>query len=56
MLGLHTNILDFEVLETGNLKTIVFVDSSQYMEEPDRPLLEVILPGHTKFFLVNVIG
>lgn len=54
MLGLHKHILDFEILETDNLKTLVFVDSSQYMDEPDRPLLEVILPGHTKYFLVNV--
>lgn len=53
-LGLHKNILDFEILETGNTKTLVFVDSSQYDGVPDRPLLEVIMPGYTKYFLVNV--
>lgn len=53
-LGLNHTALDFEILETNNSKTLVFVDSSDYMEEPDRPLLEVILPGFTKFFLVNV--
>lgn len=54
MLGLHEHNLDFEILETGNSKTLVFVDSSTYMEEPERPLLEVIMPGYTKYFLVNV--
>jgi len=54
MLGLHKHILDFEILETGNTKTLVFVDSSQYMEAPDRPLLEVTMPGFKNYFLVNV--
>lgn len=53
MLGVHENILDFEIIETGNPQTLVFVDSSQYMEEPDRPLLEVTMPGFDKYFLVN---
>jgi len=54
MLGLHTNVLDFEIIETGNPKTLVFVDASTYIAEPDRPLLEVIMPGFSKYFLVNV--
>lgn len=53
MLGVHENILDFEIIETGNENTLVFVDSSQYMEEPDRPLLEITMPGYDKYFLVN---
>lgn len=56
MLGIHRNHLDFEILETGNIKTLVFVDSSQYMEPPDRPLLEVFLPGFNKYLLTNVIA
>jgi hypothetical protein len=56
MLGIHRNYLDFEILETGNLKTLVFVDSSQYMEAPERPLLEVFLPGFSKYLLVNVVA
>lgn len=55
MLGIHRNHLDFEILETGNPKTLVFVDSSQYIESPDRPLLEVFLPAFNKYLLVNVI-
>lgn len=54
MLGIHEHVLDFDILETGNTKTIVFVDESTYMAEPDRPLLEVTMPGYTKYFLVNV--
>lgn len=53
--GVHQNILDFEILETGNVKTLVFVDSSEYYENPEKPLLEVILPGLTKYLLVNII-
>jgi hypothetical protein len=56
MLGLHAHVLDFEILETGNPKTLVFVDSSQYMEEPEAPLLEVIMPGYTRYLLTNVIA
>lgn len=54
MPGLHRHHLDFEILETGNTKTLVFADSSSYMEEPERPLLEIVLPGFTKYFLVNI--
>lgn len=56
MLGIHEHVLDFEILETGNTKTLVFLDSSDYMEEPERPLLEVTMPGYTKYFLVNVVS
>lgn len=54
MKGLKRHILDFEIVPTGNPKTLVFVDSSQYMGVPERPLLEVTLPGYTKYFLLNV--
>jgi hypothetical protein len=54
MPGLHEHFLDFEILETGNSKTLVFVDSSDYMENPESPLLEVIMPGYTKYLLTNV--
>lgn len=56
MAGIHKHILDFEILDTGNPKTLVFVDSSEYMEEPERPLLEVVMPGYNKYVLVNVIA
>lgn len=56
MLGIHSNHLDFEILETGNPKTLVFVDSSEYIKAPDRPLLEVFLPGFNKYLLTNVVA
>lgn len=52
MLGVHENILDFEIIETGNEQTLIFVDSSSYMEEPDKPLLEITMPGYDKYFLI----
>lgn len=55
-LGIKKNILDFEILSTGNPKTLVFLDSSEYMTEPERPLLELTLPGHSKYFLLNVVA
>lgn len=55
MKGLRQNILDFEILQTGNPKTMVFLDSSDYKDEqPDKPLLEVTFPGYNKYFIVNV--
>lgn len=54
MNGVYRHILDFDILETGNTKTIVFLDQSQYMRKPEKPLLEVIMPGYDKYFLVNV--
>lgn len=48
------HVLDFEILETGNTKTFLFIDSSSYMTEPENPLLEIVMPGFTKYFLANV--
>lgn len=56
MKGLRKHILDFEIVPTGNPKTLVFVDASEYRDVPERPLLEVILPGYNKYFLVNIVA
>jgi hypothetical protein len=56
MPGINKHILDHEIVSTGNTKTLVFVDSSQYMENPERPLLEVTMPGFNKYFLVNYVA
>jgi hypothetical protein len=53
-LGIRKHNLNFDILDTGNPRTLIFLDSSEYFEEPDRPLLEVTLPGYTKYFLLNV--
>jgi hypothetical protein len=56
MKGLKKHILDFEIVPTGNPKTLVFIDSSDYYIEPEKPLLEITLPGYNKYFLVNVVA
>lgn len=56
MKGLRQHILDFEIIPTGNPETLVFIDSSDYYAEPERPLLEITLPGYKKYFLVNVVA
>lgn len=53
-LGLKSHKLDFEILPNSNPKTLLFLDASDYMSQPERPLLEITFPGHTKYFLVNV--
>lgn len=55
--GLKKNILDFEIIPSGNTKTMIFVDASEYMElHPERPLLEITPPGYAKYFLVNIVA
>jgi len=54
MIGLKTNILDFEIIPTGNVKTLVFADSSSYSKQPDSPILQLKLPGFTKHFTINI--
>jgi hypothetical protein len=53
-LGLRKNILDFSIIET-NVKTIVFLDESVYMNTPEKPFLEIVLPGYTKSIRVPII-
>jgi hypothetical protein len=53
-MSLHRHEIDFEIINTGNPKTIVFMDSSSYFEAPDRPLLQITPPGFSKFFTVNI--
>lgn len=53
-LGLKRHTLDFDILDTGNPKTLVFLDLSSYYTEPDSPILQVTLPGHTKYNVVNI--
>lgn len=54
-LGIKRDYLSFEILPNLDSKTMLFLDTSDYKEEPERPLLEVTLPGHTRYTLVNII-
>lgn len=51
---IHQQVLDFEILRTGNPKTIVFMDSSDYFENPDKPLLQITPPGYSRYLVVNI--
>ena len=51
---IHQQSLDFEILKTGNPKTIVFLDSSDYFENPDRPILQITPPGYSRYLVVNI--
>lgn len=55
-LGIRKHQLEFDILDTGNIKTLVFADGSSYYGQPDRPLLQVTLPGYNKYFVVNVVA
>jgi hypothetical protein len=56
MQGLRQHNLDFEIISTGNPKTLVFIDASTYFATPEKPLLEITLPGYNKYFLANVVA
>lgn len=55
-LGINKNDLSFLILDTDNPKTLVFIDTSYYYKNPDRPLLEITPPGFSKYFLVNIVA
>ncbi len=49
------NYLDFEILDSDNVKLLTFIDGSEYIEEhPEKPVLEILLPGFNQSFLVNI--
>lgn len=52
-LGIHKHIIDFSIIDT-NIKTFVFLDESDYMESPDKPFLEIVIPGYTKYIRVPI--
>lgn len=55
-MSIKRHYLDFEILPVNNPRTLVFLDSSTYMEQPERPLLEITLPGYNKYFLANIVA
>lgn len=55
MTGLLENVLDFEIIPTGNPNTLIFIDSSTYIGQPDSPRIEVLFPGFDRFFIANII-
>lgn len=55
-MSIKRHYLDFEILPVNNSRTLVFLDASDYMEQPERPLLEITLPGYNKYFLANIVA
>lgn len=50
------NVLDFEILDVDNSKIIIFIDASTYMDNPpEKPILELTLPGFNNYFIINII-
>lgn len=47
LLGIDTYIIDFAVLESNDPKSITILDKSVYLDVPEKPLLDIILPGFT---------
>jgi hypothetical protein len=52
--GLLSHKLDFEILPTSNNKVLLFLDASEYFEQPDSPMLRVVSPGYKKYFTINI--
>lgn len=45
--------IDFLILASNDPKTIVILDRSNYLDNPQKPLLDIILPGFTGGISVN---
>lgn len=54
MKGLLKHHIDFEIVNVGNTKIIVFLDCSEYFKCPDTPILDVLVPGYSVPFTVNI--
>lgn len=55
MSAIQENHLDFEILDSDNPKIIIFIDASTYLDPtPEKPILEVVLPGFNQYFIINI--
>lgn len=54
MKGLHKHHLDFEIINVGNPKILVFLDCSEYYKQPDNPVLDILVPGISTPYTVNI--
>lgn len=52
--GLHKHNIDFEIVNLGNSKIIVFLDCSEYFKQPDSPILDILVPGYHEVFSVPI--
>lgn len=47
LLGIDSYKIDFAVLESNNPKTLIILDQSYYLEDIEKPLLQITPPGFT---------
>lgn len=55
MAGLHRHTLDFDIIQGNNIRTFFLVDESNYMEPPENPVYEIIVPGFSNSVRINYI-
>lgn len=48
LIGIEDYKIRFSVLENDNPKEIILLDQSKYLDNPEKPILQVILPGFIK--------
>ena len=44
--------IDFSVLDDNNPETLIILDKSTYLDIPEKPLLDITLPGYTGYLEV----
>lgn len=44
--------IDFSILEDNNPNTLIILDKSTYLDTPEKPLLDIVLPGYTGYLEV----
>ncbi len=52
MSGIEVYEIDFIVLEDENPRTLVILDHSNYLDEPEKPIYSIKLPGYNKSVVV----
>lgn len=55
MLGLDIYEIDFNVLENNNPKTLVIFDQSHYLNDPEKPIHKIKLPGYNNYIVVPYV-
>jgi hypothetical protein len=45
----QSSYIDFFILDSNDTKSLIILDNSVYLDPPDKPLLQVILPGFTGY-------
>lgn len=52
VIGIESYKIDFSILEDNNPDTLIVLDKSNYLDLPQKPLLDVTLPGFTGYIEV----